>query len=61
MKKQKILWPTSCIADEAEKMFPGECKTIRNVKMLYTKEIGEFIRKMQEAHEKAGDSKLIFK
>ena len=38
----------------------GTSKTSVKVEMRYTKEVRDFVRKIDEAHKKAADSKLSF-
>ena len=49
-------------ADLAKKMAArfGKNKEAVQVEMRYAKEVGLFIRKVEEAHKKAADSKLVF-
>jgi hypothetical protein len=46
---------------ELQRLFPVDSiKTIR-VKMLYTKEINRFIKRVERAHKLTAKSKLVFK
>lgn len=48
------------IGREMKKAYGDKAKTFK-VKLKYTKEITEYLNKIREAHEKASESKLIFK
>ncbi len=48
------------IAEAFRKHFGDEVKTIK-IKMLYTKEVTQFIREAEAAHKATKNSKLIFK
>ncbi len=58
MKKQS----TFGNADLAKKMASkfGTSQDLVHVEMRYAKEVQTFLRKMEEAHKKAADSKLVF-
>ena len=47
------------IAREMNRLF-GPLPTIR-VKMLYTREVNRFVRKVEAAHKATDKSKLVFK
>ena len=48
------------IAEAFKKRFGDKVKTVK-VKMLYTKEVQQFIKEANAAHEATKNSKLIFK
>jgi len=47
------------IAKEIKKKFGSEAETV-TVKMKYRKQVGDFVREIEKAHEKTEKSKLIF-
>lgn len=47
------------IAKEMEKVFASEAKTF-SVKLQHKKAVGDFVRKIEKAHENAAKSTLVF-
>jgi hypothetical protein len=45
---------------ELQRLFPDSIKTIR-VKILYTKEVNRFIKRVERAHKLTAKSKLVFR
>ncbi|MEI8246999.1 MAG: hypothetical protein WCI51_14295 [Lentisphaerota bacterium] len=45
---------------ELSKQFGDQVRPVK-IEMKYTKEVGAFIRKMEEAHRATANSKLVFK
>ena len=45
---------------ELSKQFGDQVRPVK-IEMKYTKEVGAFIRKVEEAHRATANSKLVFK
>ena len=48
------------IAKEIKKVFENRCKSIK-VEIKHEKEVGEFVRKIEQAHKDASNGTTIFK
>jgi len=47
------------MARKIRKLYPNDCKIVK-IKMLYGREVGKYIREIEEAHNKTAKSKLHF-
>ena len=60
MPEKSAAFTSPEIAREAAKVFKTEARTTK-VRLLYKREVGSFLRKIEAAHKRAAKSKLVFK